>query len=467
MIPLALSEIAQCTGGTVLDADPATMVSGAATVDSRLVVPQGLFVAVNGDHVDGHDYAAEAVARGAAACLVSRPVGVPAVLVADPVSALGRIASTVRSQLTGCTVIGVTGSQGKTTTKDLLLQLLSHHGETIAPVGSFNNEIGVPLTLLVADAATVYLVLEMGARGAGHIRYLCDIARPRVGAVLNVGLAHVGEFGTMAATGRAKSELPEALPGCGTAVLNLDDPLVAEMASRTRATVVTYGAHDRADLRLVALRLTAAGYPSFELRYRGERVSVTMPLVGEHQAHNGAAAAAVALAVGMDLTQVATLLSSVVATSRWRMEPHERADGVLVLNDAYNANPDSTKAALKTLAALSRSRNGSRTIAVLGEMLELGLSSDEQHHAIGRLAVRLGICRLLVVGEGARPIHRAACSENPWNGESVLVPDADAAIEWLRDRVRPSDMVLVKASRAVGLERVAAALVDDDTVRAP
>ena len=467
MIPLALAEIAQCTRGTVVDADPATRVSGEATVDSRDVAPQGLFVAVKGAHADGHDYAAEAVARGAAACLVSRPVGVPAVLVADPVGALGQVASTVRSQLTGCTIIGITGSQGKTSTKDLLLQLLSHHGETIAPVGSFNNEIGVPLTLLRTGAATRYLVLEMGARGAGHIRYLCEIARPQMGAVLNVGVAHVGEFGTVEATGRAKSELPEALPGGGTAVLNLDDPLVAAMAFQTRATVITYGVHERADLRIEALRLTAAGYPSFELTYRGERASVTMPLIGEHQAHNGAAAAAVAVAVGMDLTQVASLLASVVATSRWRMEPHERADGVLVLNDAYNANPDSMRAALKTLAALARGRSGSRTIAVLGEMLELGSSSYEQHDAIGRLAVRLGICRLLVVGGGARPIHRAAAAESSWGGESVLVPDADAATEWLRDRVRPSDLVLVKASRAVGLERVAAALVDDGTVNAP
>jgi len=306
----------------------------------------------------------------------------------------------------------------------------------------------------------------MGARGIGHIRDLCAVARPDVGLVLNVGLAHVGEFGSREAIAQAKGELVEALGPDGVAVLNADDPLVLAMASRTTARVSTYGEAAAADVRVERLHLDDTGRPGFTLVTRDGTADVTLRLLGEHQASNAAAAAAVALALGLDLDAVAAGLSAATNASRWRMETRERADGVLVVNDAYNANPDSMRAALKTLAALGRGRGpGARTIAVLGEMRELGASSREEHDAVGRLAVRLDIAQLVVVGEGARPIHLGACLEGSWGEESVFVPDVDAATSWLREHVRPGDVVLVKASRAAALERVAAALLEEDNGR--
>jgi len=457
---MSLAEIAACTAGHVVDGDPDALVSGPAGVDSRTVEPAGLFVAVAGEHVDGHDFAAAAVSAGATGCLVSRPVGAPAVVVADPVASLGRLAAHVRSRLAGCTVVAITGSQGKTTTKDLLRQVLSRHGETVAPPGSYNNEIGLPLTILRAGESTRHLLLEMGARGAGHISYLCELGRPDIGVVLNVGVAHLAEFGTQPAIARAKGELVAALPDHGTAVLNVDDPLVAAMANRTSAHVLTYGQHLEADVRLRDLRLGDDGGPRFTLSHHGGSMPVAMTLLGEPAAYNGAAAAAVAIATGISLADAAHALSRATATSRWRMEPYQRSDGLLVLNDAYNANPDSMRAALTTLTSIAGRGGGRRTVAVLGEMLELGDSSDQEHEAIGRLVARLDVSHLLVVGEGARRVHVGATGERSWRGEATLVADPDAAAAWLREQVRPDDVVLVKASRAVGLERVAGAVLD-------
>ncbi|HEX4978404.1 MAG TPA: UDP-N-acetylmuramoyl-tripeptide--D-alanyl-D-alanine ligase [Nocardioides sp.] len=462
MIAMTLPEIAEVVGGAVHD-DTGVTVTGAAFLDSRTVEPDGLFVALPGEHADGHDFAAGAVAGGAAAVLAQRPVGVPAVVVADAATALSRLARHVVERLEGTRVVGLTGSQGKTGTKDLLAQILATAGPTVATFGSFNNELGLPLTVLRATPDTEFLVLEMGARGIGHIRDLCAVARPDVGLVLNVGLAHVGEFGSREAIAQAKGELVEALESDGVAVLNADDPLVLAMASRTTARVSTYGEAAAADVRVERLHLDDTGRPGFTLVTRDGTADVTLRLLGEHQASNAAAAAAVALALGLGLDAVAAGLSAATNASRWRMETRERADGVLVVNDAYNANPDSMRAALKTLAALGRGRGpGARTIAVLGEMRELGASSREEHDAVGRLAVRLDIAQLVVVGEGARPIHLGACLEGSWGEESVFVPDVDAATSWLREHVRPGDVVLVKASRAAALERVAEALLEED-----
>jgi len=463
MIPMTLAEIAACTGGAVVSGDPATVVEGPATVDSRAVAARGLFVAVAGQQADGHDFAADAVAAGAAACLVSRPVEVPAVQVADTVLALGRLAAESRNRLTGCTVVAVTGSSGKTTTKDLLHQLLSRRGETVAATGSYNNEIGVPLTVLRCSATIRHLVLEMGARRSGHIRYLSELARPDVGLVLNVGVAHLGEFGSREAIARAKGELVESLPASGTAVLNRDDATVLAMAERTSASVVTFGRDPRADVRLTDVALDRSGRPRMTLAHDGERTTATLQLLGEHAALNAAAAAAVALSAGMPLPEVGQALSEASAASPWRMEPHQRADGVLVLNDAYNANPDSVAAALRTLVSVAEARGG-RAVAVLGEMLELGECSRAEHEAVGCLVARLGCAALVVVGEPAGAVLIGARGDGAWDGESVLVADPAAAVEWLRRWLRPGDVVLVKASRAVGLERVAAALVGDERV---
>ncbi|MGZ4503439.1 MAG: UDP-N-acetylmuramoyl-tripeptide--D-alanyl-D-alanine ligase [Nocardioidaceae bacterium] len=461
MIPMTLPEIAAVVGGTVHD-DPGVTVTGPAFIDTRRAEPGGLFAAYDGERVDGHDFAAAAIELGAAAVLGTRTTGLPTVLVDDTTVALGRLARSVLGRLEDVRVVAVTGSQGKTSAKDLITQVLAHAGSTVATHGSLNNEIGLPVTVLRADPDTRFLVLEMGARGIGHLRDLCAVARPHVSLVLNVGKAHLGEFGSQEAIAQAKGEIVDALDADGVAVLNADDPLVRAMADRSRGRVLLFGESRDADLRLTDLHLGPDGLPRFALTAGGRTAPVSLQLLGEHQAVNAAAAAAVGLALGLDLDDLARALGEATASSRWRMELHERADGVTVVNDAYNANPDSMRAALKALAALGRGRGaGTRTVAVLGEMRELGESSLEEHDAVGRLAVRLDISKLLVVGEEARAIHLGASLEGSWGEESVFVPDRDAAVAWLRDNLESGDVVLFKASRAAELERVAEAVLAD------
>jgi UDP-N-acetylmuramoyl-tripeptide--D-alanyl-D-alanine ligase len=468
MIELSLGEIAAIVGGRLVDADPDAPVTGSVEYDSRKIDRGGLFVAFAGEHVDGHDFAAAAHAAGAVASLVTRSVPGPRIEVADPLAALAALASAVVRRLPDVSVVGITGSSGKTSTKDLLGQLLARLGPTVAPAGSLNNELGFPYTVLRADESTRYLVLEMGARGIGHIAHLAGIAAPKVGVVLNVGSAHMGEFGSREAIARAKGELVEALPADGMAVLNADDPLVAAMAAHTAARVVTFGEGAGAHVRAAEVCVDELGRASFDLRAGDASAPVRLRVVGAHQVSNALAAAAVALDRGLGLAATAEALGAATAVSRWRMELTERADGVLVVNDAYNANPESTAAALKALAALATPRRagGARSFAVLGQMAELGSVSREEHDAIGRLAVRLDISRLIAVGEQARPIAHGAALEGSWNGESSWVPDAEAAISMLRAQVRPGDVVLVKASRAVGLEQVALALAAGEPLAA-
>ncbi len=456
-----MAEVAEAAGGRLERADPGSLVLGPVVIDSRQVSTGALFVAVPGERVDGHDYAAAATAAGAVAVLAQRPVDAAAVLVDDTTRALGRLAAHVRSRLPQLAVVGLTGSQGKTSTKDLLAHLLAPAGPVVAPEGSFNNELGAPLTVLRADEQTAHLVVEMGARGIGHIRDLCSLAQPTVGVVLNVGTAHLGEFGSQQQIARAKAELVEALPPDGVAVLNADDPLVAAMAARTQGRVVTFGQGVDADVRVDDLRLGDDGGPRCTLVTAAGRVEVSMSLLGTHQALNGAAAAAAALALGQPLGSVADGLATATPVSRWRMERRVRADGVVVVNDAYNASPDAMREALRTLAALGRAPGAGRTFAVLGAMRELGASSRNEHDGVGRLAARLDISQLVVVGEDARALHRGACLAGSWDGEPVLVPDADAAVRYLRAELAPGDVVLVKAARAAGLERVAEALLAD------
>jgi UDP-N-acetylmuramoyl-tripeptide--D-alanyl-D-alanine ligase len=463
VIALSLAEIAAATGGTVDGADPGLLVEGPVVVDSREVSAGALFVAVPGERVDGHDFAAAAVERGARAVLATRPVGVPAVVAPDTVEALGALAGVVVRRLTAqhdLLVVGVTGSQGKTSTKDLIAAVLETHGTTIAPPGSFNNEIGLPLTALRAEPATRYLVMEMGARGLGHIRYLCEIAPPRIGVVLNVGVAHVGEFGSREVIAQAKGELVEALPADGTAVLNADDPLVAAMASRTAARVLTFGLRPDADVHAADVSLDPEGRPRFTLRTPDGTAPVALGLHGLHHVANALAAAAVAAVAGMPATAIAAALSAATPRSRWRMEVTTRPDGVTVVNDAYNANPDSMRAALEALVAIAGPR---RSWAVLGEMRELGESSAAEHEAVGRLVADMDITRLVVVGDGARATHAGAVAARTWTPGStapVFVDDVAGAAELLSRELAPEDVVLVKASRAAGLEKVAAALLE-------
>lgn len=465
MIALSLAEIAEVVGGQTYDIpDPSVQVTGQVVRDSRDVEPGSLFVAFAGEHVDGHDFAAAVVEAGAVAVLASRPVGVPAVVVDDVQRALGALARHVVQKL-GATVVALTGSAGKTSTKDLIAQVLRHKAPTVFTPGSLNNEIGLPLTALSATEETRFLVLEMGARRIGHIRYLTELTPPRIGLVINVGTAHIGEFGGREQIAQAKGELVEALPSeadGGTAILNADDPLVRAMAVRTKAKVVFFGESGEADVRAENVRLTDRGQPAFRLHTPSGASDVTMRLYGEHHVSNALAAAAVAHELGMSADEIATALSEAGSLSRWRMEVTERPDGVTIVNDAYNANPESMRAALRALAAMGKASQaqGGRTWAVLGKMAELGDEALAEHDAVGRLAVRLNVGKLVAVGgREASWLQLGAYNEGSWGEESVHVSDAQAAVDLLRSELRPGDVVLVKASRSVGLEGVAQALL--------
>lgn len=467
MIAMTLGEIATVVGGAVSSADAGVTVTGEAFRDSREPSAGGLYVALVGDRVDGHDFAAAALDAGASAALAARPVPVPAVVVDDVLDALGRLARHVRGKLRDLTVVGVTGSQGKTSTKDMLAATLRCVGETVATAESLNNEIGLPLTTLRATQSTRYLVVEMGARGHGQISYLTDIVAPTVGLVLNVGRAHLSEFGDQEGIARAKGELVEALGPDGLAVLNADDQRVSAMAERTPASVLTFGRAGGADVRLGKVRPDHHGHPELRLTWRDESVDLTLRYVGEHHAGNAAAAAAVALGLGMDLDSVARSLSTTEPLSKWRMAVSTSPEGIVVVNDAYNANPDSMRAAVKALTDIAQGHSGARTFAVLGEMLELGDSSEAEHRAVGSTVARLGVSRLVAVGRAAEPAQLAAAAETSWQGTASSVADAAAALDLLRGELRQGDVVLVKASRAAGFEGLAAALTAglDQTAR--
>jgi UDP-N-acetylmuramoyl-tripeptide--D-alanyl-D-alanine ligase len=445
VIPLTLAEIASFVDGRVVDAEPSVRVAGGVEFDSRKVGPGGLFVAFPGEKADGHDFASAAIAAGAVAVLGTRPVdGVPMVLCDNALEAMAKLARAVVDRLPALTVVGLTGSSGKTTTKDMTAQLLSRLGPTVATPGSLNNELGHPYTVLQADEDTRFLVLEMGARGIGHIRYLCQIAPPRIGVVLNVGVAHIGEFGSVDQIAQAKGELVEALPAAGSAVLNVDDPLVRAMSARTSARVVFVGESPSADLRASNVDLDGRGCAAYALETPTGTAAVRLAVPGRHQVANSLAAAAVALGAGMALPDLAVALGELRLVSTRRMDVFERADGITVIDDTYNANPASMAAALDALVALGSAR---RTVAVLGYMAELGSYEREGHEQVGSLVARLGVDRLVVVGDAAAPIHHGAAAVPGWGGESVLVADQQAAVALLRAELRPGDVVLVKGSR--------------------
>lgn len=455
MIPMSLSRIAALTGGRLHGISEqeasALVVDGPVVTDSREAGPGGLYVARVGESMDGHQFVGSARDAGAVAALTTREIeDLPCVVVDDIQDGFVALARGVLQAHPEITVIGITGSSGKTSTKDLLASVLSAAGPTVAPVGSLNSEVGVPLTVCRIADDTRFLIVEMGARGMGHIEYLADIAEPTIGIVLNVGTAHVGEFGSREAIGRAKAELVAALPDGGLAVLNADDPVVRAMVGQTAARALLVGASHEAGLRATDIDLDGAGRPSFTVSGDGVEAEtrVTLPLHGEHHVGNALAVIAVALECGMAMGVVAEALADARPASRWRMEVTERADGVTIINDAYNANPDSMRAALKALVAMGRGR---RTWAVLGSMLELGDESTTEHDAIGRLAVRLNVSRLVVVGETARPMASGAQHEGSWGDEAVWVPDADAAYELLSRELAAGDVVLFKSSRDAGL----------------
>ena len=505
MIDLTVAQIAAIVGGELADIsaeDAAGLhVTGTVEFDSRKVTSGGLFLALPGARVDGHDHAASAVAAGAVAVLAARPVGVPAIIVspaapaaqhrggqagvlehdtdgsgAAVLAALAKLAAAVAAELVagGLTIVGITGSSGKTSTKDLLAAVLAPLGEVVAPPGSFNNELGHPWTVLRATASTDYLILELSARHPGNIAELAAIAPPAIGVVLNVGTAHLGEFGSREAIAQTKSELPQAVPRSGVVVLNVDDPAVAAMADVTAARVVRVSRHSRtdagpADVWAGPVVLDELASPQFTLHSGADsHVEIRLAVHGDHQVSNALCAAAVALECGASGEQVAQALAGAGPVSQHRMRVSTRADGVTVIDDAYNANPDSMRAGLQALAWIARGRSGAarRSWAVLGEMAELGEDAISEHDRIGRLAVRLDVSRLIVVGTGRSmsAMHHGAVMEGARALEAALVADADAALTLLRAELQPGDVVLVKASNAAGLGALADSLVADTAI---
>ncbi|KQO65315.1 UDP-N-acetylmuramoyl-tripeptide--D-alanyl-D-alanine ligase [Curtobacterium sp. Leaf261] len=475
MIDLTLAEIASAVGGELVQGAPDTVVAGSVETDSRLVGPDSVFFALLGEETDGHRFVPNATAAGASLVVTEHAVETTAaqIVVADGYTALAALAHEVVARVRASTadrpegplrVVGITGSNGKTSTKNMLRTILSRHGETIAPEGSFNNHVGAPISMLRLTHDSRFLVVEMGASGMGEIAKLVRIAEPDVGVVLKVGLAHAGEFGGIEMTQKAKSEMVTDLPATATAVLNADDDRVMAMAGTTDAHVVTFGTDASAEYRITDLTtdrtgtrfvLThgSAGQPggtADEDPQAADTQTVQLAILGEHHAMNATAALVVAHAWGVPLADGAEALASMTRAERWRMELLQAGPvGVTVVNDAYNASPDSMAAALRTLAQIVQP--GERTVAVLGEMAELGEYSVEEHDRIGRLVVRLGIGQLVVVGRGAMPIHQAASLEGSWDGESVYIEDVDDAVRAIEEMVRPGDVVLVKSSKSAGL----------------
>ena len=456
MIALTLAELAASTDGALYLPDGVsadTAVNGSVQTDSRRVTGGSIFFALPGETTDGHLFAPAAVAAGAALVISERHLdtSVPQIVVANGVAALAALARSVVARVRAegsLSVVGTTASTGKTTTKNMVRAILENSGPTVAPEGSYNNHVGAPLAMLAVDHSTRYLVVEMGANHLGDIAKLVSIVTPDVAVVLKVGFAHAGDFGSLAATQRAKSEMVTQLPSSAVAVLNIDDGLVAEMAAMTAARVAWFGLGDGADVRAENIEASIDG-TSFTLCEPGANHRVTLRILGEHHVMNALAALSVASQLGVPMSEAIGAIERMVKAERWRMEVLHPGGGIVVINDAYNASPDSMAAALKTLAQITAADQ--RSVAVLGEMADLGDIADEEHDRIGRLVVRLNIGKLVVVGHRARHIHNAAGLEGSWNFESVLVPDADAALEFLSTELRDGDVVLVKSSNSAKL----------------
>jgi UDP-N-acetylmuramoyl-tripeptide--D-alanyl-D-alanine ligase len=453
---LTAEEIAEATGGE-LHGNPAASADSYA-IDTRRLDAGGCFVALRGER-DGNKFVADAWKRGATIAVVTRAparvrAGRAVVLVPDSLAALGALGDYARHRLPAATVVGITGSAGKTATKDLLAAALAGSHRVHASPASYNNEAGVPLTLLAADDDTEVIVTEMGARFAGNITELCTIAEPQVGVITHVGMAHAGLLGGREGIARVKGELLEALDRDGVAVLDADDAFTPALAARTRARVLTVSRGDSpsADVRAVDVVLDDELRPSFLLETPWGTIPVCLSVRGEHQAVNAAMAATVALELGAPLERVADGLAR-AKTSAWRMDVTRTPEGITVVNDAYNASPTSMAAALRSFRHLAA---GKRRIAVLGEMLELGDHSVAEHERIGRLAVDSEVDVVIAVGAGARPIADAARAAGAQ--QVIQVEDADGALAAVNEHTHAGDAVLVKASRAVELERVAEAL---------
>ncbi|RJQ51878.1 MAG: UDP-N-acetylmuramoyl-tripeptide--D-alanyl-D-alanine ligase [Actinobacteria bacterium] len=466
MVPLRVSEIVRATNGTLLGGSPQARVE-AVSIDSRAIDKKGLFVPLVGERHDGMAFVVQALAAGAAGALVTRwnaKVRAELGAVADPKTilikvrdgqtALQQLASYVRTKL-DVHVVGITGSTGKTTTKDFLAAMLAREFDVIAAERSFNNEVGVPMTILRADRNTQALVLEMAMRGRGEIAHLADMARPDVGVITNVGKTHFEFLGSEERIAEAKGELVEAIPPDGVVVLNADDYWTHKMRALSRGRIVTYGTHGSANVRAEDMEVDAEGRATFVLRTRGRRRRVRLPVLGLHNVYNFCASAAVALELGVALGDIVESLKS-VTFSAMRMQLYATADGVTVLNDAYNANPTSMRAALDTLAAIKTS---GKKIAVLGDMTELGSMTDVAHFQVGEQAARAGVDLLVTVGRHSGRIADGAMVAGMGKHHIRRCQTSGEASKFVKRALEPADVVLVKASRVMRLEEVVDGLV--------
>jgi UDP-N-acetylmuramoyl-tripeptide--D-alanyl-D-alanine ligase len=452
VIERRLSEIASAVRGALRGPDD---VASTVETDSRAVGPGSLFVAIDGERLDGHAFVEDAFARGAVGALVHRPgIDGTVIQVPDTGRALLDLAADERDRMTGTRVVGITGSNGKTSAKDLAAAVVGTRLRTHASPASFNNEVGLPMTLLRAEPGVEVVVAEMGARREGDVRLLCDVARPDAVVVTNVGTAHLGIFGSWDAIVRAGSEPVEWLGPNGTAIVNADDAVARAYADETAAAVITFGLDPGADVRAEDVELGPDARATFTLWSAGEREPVELAVPGDHMVSNALAAAAVGRWAGVTLAECAAALKG-AGVAHWRMETSTGASGIVIVNDAYNANPESMAAALKAARWMAR---GERLVAVLGHMAELGPVEFEEHERLGRLVVRIGVERLITVGERARTIARAAIREGQLPDDVASYEDPSEAATDVRAWVRPGDVVLVKGSRVAGLERVAEAL---------
>ena len=454
MIALSLSEIAKAIDALLIG-DGSTIVTGSVETDSRNVQTGSLFVAKPGEFTDGHVFIGSAIQNGAVAVIVEHEVlsAVPQLVVKDSVLALGLLAKHVVAKikkLGHLKVIGITGSNGKTTTKNMLREVLSIAGKTVAPEESFNNEVGAPYSMLRIDDQTKFLVVELGAGGPGTIKYLAQMCKPDIGIELKVGLAHAGEFGGIDVTESIKAELVEELAASGVAILNSDDERVMNMATKTKAKVVTFGLGNDGEYSASDVSISLTG-TSFQYGTPdGESNKVYLQILGEHHVYNALAALTTAEVLDVDRKLAIQAIENMKLAEKWRMELGVASTGLTVINDAYNSSPDSMRAALQTLAQLGRI-SGKKTVAVMGEMAELGEFSAHEHDAIGRIAVRLNLGQVVVVGKGAKLIHMGASQEGSWDGESQYFDEISDALGYLREMLTGDEIVLVKSSKSANL----------------
>ncbi|TSA46684.1 MAG: UDP-N-acetylmuramoyl-tripeptide--D-alanyl-D-alanine ligase [Actinomycetales bacterium] len=456
MIDLTLGEIAKIVDGKLINADPAMRTSASPVIDSRKVSSETFFVAFKGENMDGHDFVTSAIASGAPYVLVSREVSAPGILVADVTLALTKLSEFVRNSLKNLIVVGITGSQGKTTTKDLLKRILSISGNTVAPEESLNNELGVPLLLLRCDTNTKYCIVEMGARHLGDIAYLAKIVKPQIGVVLGVGKAHIGEFGDQSRTALAKSELIAALPIDGIAILGTYDDFTPKMSNPNIARTIYFGEKNSCEVRAADIEVRE-GRAHFDLVTPNGRAAVSLQLLGLHNIANALAAAAVASALGIAIDSIAAAISTAEAMSKWRMEIRNFGE-IMMINDSYNANPESMASALRSFALVAQERGGV-SWAFLGKMHELGASSALEHQEIGRLLSEIGIDNLVSVGTDAylsgfsREYHDEGETQLHYFSSQLQSLD-------LVKNFAPGDVLLIKASRSQHFEFLADQIIE-------